>query len=415
MVSALRAPFPRCLRMKLRLGKNAIGDESHQSSGRWTDCLRMRPNCQHKRGKVVIGVLPGEGVGSEVIGCALEVLKTVAETCGLHVTIKTGGPIGRQAEQACGAALPAEIIRFCENVFASGGAILNGPGGGRYVYDLRKHFDLFFKISPLRLVNAASDASRLRPEALAGMDILLTRESTGGIYQGTWDEGTGNSGTRHAAHHFSYSESQVQRFLEASARLAQSRRGILTVVWKESGLPSISRLWRDYALDVAAKCNVDLSMVDIDLMAYRMIQQPSAFDVVAAPNLFGDVLADLGGVLLGSRGLTFSGNYTSQGAAVYQTNHGAAHDLAGTDRANPLGQVFSLAMMLRETFCLEREADLVERSVQAVLAEGWRTQDIAVRSSCVVGTREMGKLVVETVRRKAREGLQHEDTGRRAA
>src|SRR5262249_33206602 len=154
----------------------------------------------------------------------------------------------------------------------------------------------------------------------------IVREDSGGVYQGSWQEQITQWGDRLAEQRFAYSEGQVRRFLHAVARLAQGRRRQLTVVWKEAGVPTISRLWRDCAEDAAQTYGVHFGMVDIDLMAYRLIQEPQLFDVIAAPNLFGDVLADLGAALLGSRGLSYSGNYTERGAAVYQTNHGAAYD-----------------------------------------------------------------------------------------
>jgi 3-isopropylmalate dehydrogenase len=136
-------------------------------------------------------------------------------------------------------------------------------------------------------------------------------------------------------------------------------------------------------------------MVDVDLMAYRLIREPRAFDVIAAPNLFGDVLADLGAALMGSRGVSFSGNFGEGGHAVYQTNHGAAYDLAGTDRANPAGQIFGLAMMLRESFGLCRQAAAIEQAVHSIWREGWRTEDVAIPGALIVGTRDMGCRVAE--------------------
>lgn len=364
------------------------------SNSCWTDCLHSQQLPPFRRGPLVVGVLPGEGVGPEITECALKVLGQVAEATGIELAIRWGGPVGRSAESAHGSALPAVVVQFCQDVFAQGGAVLSGPGGGRYVYDLRKQLDLFFKISPLQIVNGLPSASRLRPEAVGGVDILVTRENTGGIYQGKWDEQALVRGQRLARHHFEYSEPQVRRFLNASARLALSRRGDLTVVWKDSGLPSISGLWQDCAADAAATVGVRWRLVDVDLMAYRLIQDAAAFDVIAAPNLCGDILADLGAVLLGSRGLSYSGNYTEQGHAVYQTNHGAAYDLAGTDSANPVAQILSMSMMLRETFGLRRQAAAVEAAIRAVWAEGWRTADVAVDGQ-VIGTSEMGRRIAD--------------------
>lgn len=358
----------------------------------WTSCLGIT---HAPRSTLHVGVLPGEGVGPEVIAASLDVLAAVADASGLRLDVATGGPIGRDAERVDGEPLTKQVVEFCEGVFARGGAILNGPGGGRYVYDLRRRMDLFFKISPLQTFNGATDAARLRPEALRGIDILVTRENAGGAYQGTWRDRSGADGQRMAEHLVTYSHDQVHRFLSASARLARMRRGDLTVVWKEAGVPAISRLWRDCAEQAAASLNVKVRMVDVDLMSYRLVQEPAAFDVIAAPNLFGDVLADLGAVLLGSRGASYSGNFTARGEGVYQTNHGAAYDLAGTDRANPAGQIFATAMMLRESFACAREAEAIERALRAVWHDGWRTEDVAVPGARIVGTREIGRLVAE--------------------
>lgn len=362
----------------------------------WTDACLLRSVSTHDAPrKVVIGALPGEGVGPEVIACALDVLKVTAEISGMTLDIRYGKPIGREAERTCGQALSRDVIEFCEGIFADGGAILNGPGGGRYVYDLRKEFDLFFKISPIQAVLGLPDASSFRPEVLSGTDILITRENSGGVYQGTSNPEKDGPDRSVVHHTFNYSELQVRRFLDASAKLAAARTGKLTVVWKEAGIPGISALWRECADAAASRAGVDYTMVDIDLMAYRLVCEPKAFDVIAAPNLYGDVLADLAAALLGSRGLSFSGNYTAAANGVYQTNHGSAYDLAGTDTANPGGQILSLAMMLRESFGLSREADAIQRALRDVWNEGFRTPDVAVPECRITGTRELGRRVAE--------------------
>ncbi len=363
---------------------------------RWTECLNVhRLSRKRVAGPLVIGILQGEGIGPEVTRAALEVLDAVTARTGLVIEICEGGRIGREAEQAFGTSLPEDVIEFCASVFARGGAILHGAGGGRFVYELRKRFDLFFKISPLQIAYGVPQASPLKPDAVHGLDILMTRENTGGIYQGHWEEQDCPSGGHLALHHFTYTEIQVRRFLEASARLARQRCRDLTVVWKEAGIPAISRLWQICAAEAAEAQGVRLRMVDIDFMAYRLISEPQGFDVIAAPNLFGDVLADLGALLLGSRGVSYSGNYNEAGNAAYQTNHGAAYDLAGTDRANPAGQILSLAMMLRESFGLGQEAAAIQEALRSLWREGWRTEDVATPGTRIVGTREMGSRVAE--------------------
>lgn len=366
-------------------------------AGRWTDALKARLPQERRQSNPLVGVLPGEGIGPEVVGAALEVLRTVEEACETSIKTETGGLIGRAAEQAGGTVLPDDVIEFCENVFRRGGVILNGPGGGRYVYDLRKRFDLFFKISPLQPMAELGGACRLKPEAVRGVDILVARENISGVYQGRWNEIRSSPDGRSAEHSFVEHESSVRRFLSTAAGLAGTRRGEMTVVCKESGVPAVSALWRDCAAEVAAATGVRCAMMDVDHIAYRLVQHARDFDVIAAPNMCGDVLADLGAVLLGSRGVSFSGNFAADGSAVYQTNHGSAHDLAGSDRANPLGQILSLAMLLRESFGMFSAAALIEESVRQVLRAGWRTGDIAEPGCRVVGTREMGRLVADAV------------------
>src|SRR5205807_557563 len=190
---------------------------------------------------------------------------------------------------------------------------------------------------------------------------------------------------------------QVRAVLEVAAAVARSRRNLLTVVGKNFGAPAVHALWGACAMEVSQTAGVEFSMLDVDYAAYKLLQEPGSFDVIAAPNCFGDILSDLGGVLAGSRGLTFGASYSAQGAAVYQTNHGAAFDLAESDTANPAGQIFSAAMMLRETFGLPTEARLIENAVRAVWRAGWRTTDLAEPGCKIAGTRKFSDLVAEEI------------------
>jgi 3-isopropylmalate dehydrogenase len=198
---------------------------------------------------------------------------------------------------------------------------------------------------------------------------------------------------------FRYTEHEVCRLLKVAAGIATRRRGEMVVVIKDGGLGALSDLWRMCTAQVAAEAGVRYSFINVDHAAYCLIHEARSLDVVVAPNLFGDVLADLGGVLLGSRGLTYSGNFSSDGAAVYQTNHGAAHALAGRNEANPVGQIMSLAMLLRESLGLAEEAALIEAAVAAVWRRGWRTAELAEPGCRVAGTQDMGCLVAESVLR----------------
>jgi 3-isopropylmalate dehydrogenase len=194
-----------------------------------------------------------------------------------------------------------------------------------------------------------------------------------------------------AFHHIRYRHDQVRRILEVAVGLAANRSGRLAVVLKPGGIPAISTLWVEALESIPGAGALDTQVLEIDNATYQLIANPSSFDVIVSPNMFGDVLADCGALLLGSRGLSYSGNFGPHNRAVYQTGHGAAHDLAGKDTANPIGQVMSLAMLLRESFVWPEAADAIVTAVETTLAQGWRTRDIAAPGSKIVGTREMGE------------------------
>lgn len=360
---------------------------------RWTEAIAP----QTPPPPWVIGVLPGEGVGPEVIGAALGVLDALPGR--ERFELRWGGPIGLDAERAGDTPLSDEVAALCSGVFADGGAALCGPGGGRFVYDLRRRFDLFCKLAPICPCPELRGQTRLRD--VGDVDLLMVRENVGGAYQGVETARIGARGPE-VALELSYAEADIRRIVAVAAHAARRRRGRLLVVLKDGGLPGLSALWRRVAIEVAQ--GVELRCVNVDLVAYELIQAPEALDVIVAPNLFGDVLVDLAGALLGARGVTFSGNFSPTGAAVYQTSHGAAYDLAGQDLANPVGQIASLAMMLRESFGLVEEAALVELAVRRAWAAGWRTRDMAPAGGPWVGTVELGRRVAAEVHALAAAG-----------
>jgi 3-isopropylmalate dehydrogenase len=378
---------------------NGIGHLTQAIEGRHPPSDPGRP--------VRIGVLPGEGIGPEVVRAALGVLDVVAAELGVDLVISE-----REAATEAGD-LSEEDIEFCRDTFASGGAVFAGPHGGRWVYELRRRFDLFCKLSPVQPSSAIDriDAP-IRPSRLEGVDLLLVREQTGGVYQGRWGESLADDGTRIAVHSFSYRQSEVRRILEIGAALARRRRGSLAVVVKDGGIPSISRLWRDCAIGAAGD-DLSLEVLDADHAVYRMLRYPRELDVIVAPNLFGDMLSDAAGALLGSRGITHAGSFDAAQAAVYQTNHGAARDIAGADRANPAGQILAAAMMLRESFGLTAASRLIERALTEAWHQGWRTADIAEPASRVIGTREMGERVAGRVWEVSRGTAAEADAARR--
>ncbi|MBS0265822.1 MAG: 3-isopropylmalate dehydrogenase [Planctomycetes bacterium] len=347
---------------------------------------------------LTIGLLPGEGIGPEMIAAAKAVLQAVESiTPQRRFQLLTGGAIGDAAVRECGTPLSPAICDFCKDVFARKGAILAGAGGGRFVYDVRQQFDLYYKLNPLVPSAALDRARRFQPRHTEQVDILVVRENSGGIYQGCWGESKCDSFGRLATHKFQYNEHQVRRVLHIAAGYAQKRRGELTLVFKPNGIPTVSQLWSDCARELATEYGIKLRELEIDYACFHMIHDPWRFDVIVTPNLFGDIVSDIGGVLLGSRGLCYGASYSAAGEAVYQTNHGAAHDLAGTDRANPVGQIFSLAMMLRLSFGLAREARLIEAAVEQVWSSGTRTEDVQEPGCRIVGTREMADCIAAAV------------------
>ncbi len=367
-----------------------------QSPGRavtpgWRESV-LEPGTVPVKGAPLIGVIAGEGVGPEVTDAALTVLRGLVDAGAQPVELERGGPVGLAAVQAHGHALPEEALRFCASVIERGGGVLNGPGGGRYVYDLRKRLELFLKISPIQACNGLVRASPLRAERLADVDMLVVRENLGGVYQGR-SERTMRGPWREVSHELRYGERELRRFLRAAARLASARSGRLTVVVKDAGLDAFSELWRECAEDAARELGVACAAVDVDLMVYRLLERPATFDVIAASNLFGDVLSDLAAALVGSRGMSFGASFTPLGGGVYQTNHGSAHDIAGQDRANPVGQMLSLAMLLRESLGMGQEARACEVGVRRVWEQGYRTADVADADATVVGTAELATRV----------------------
>jgi 3-isopropylmalate dehydrogenase len=357
---------------------------------RWIDAL---PDATPARPAAapVVGVLVGEGIGPEVVPAALEVLDAVGAVTGRRFDVRLVDTPSREVREA---GLPAAVTALGDAVFAAGGAMFCGPVGGRFVYDLRKRFDLYCKVVPLRPSPALSDAMIVGGERLAGTDVLIVRENVGGLYGGAFGR---RDGGRVAFQECAYDAREVDRIVDVAAALAARRSGRLAVVVKRGGIPEVSALWCERAERIAERCDVMLEVLDVDNAGFQLVANPRRFDVVVAPNMLGDVLADVGAVLLGSRGMSYSVNFGPGGRAVYQTGHGAAYDLAGTDRANPLAQILALAAMLRESFGLFDAAEEVEAAVERVLASGVRTADVAGAGGRIVGTRELAQHVAMEV------------------
>jgi 3-isopropylmalate dehydrogenase len=348
-------------------------------------------------GDFLIGVLKGEGIGPEIIEPTLRVLDAALAEKSIRIRTCFGGSIGKIALRETGCILTDEVKEFCWNVFRQNGAVLCGPAGGRFVYELRSHFDLFCKIIPIRPLSKAADFGVLKPAAVQDVDIVVVRENVGGIYMGRWGEERHEDQTV-ASHAFEYRSNQVERILQVAFGLAQARRGKLTLVVKTEGMPTISRLWVQTFEEIASKSGVRTEVLEADNAAFQLVNAARDFDVVVTSNLLGDILGDLGALLLGSRGMSFSGNFGPGCRAVYQTAHGAAYNLAGIDAANPVGQICALVMLLRINFGLYDLADGIETAVRQTLDAGWRTTDIASPGCMRVGTRELAERIADAVR-----------------
>ncbi|MDA0323090.1 MAG: isocitrate/isopropylmalate family dehydrogenase [Verrucomicrobia bacterium] len=360
------------------------------------DICALAPGAVDGSTPCIVGIVEGEGIGPEVTRAARVVLDAIQTdtSCAFDVRML------RAEDARTDGSAPdiGKVLAFCRETFASGGVVLAGALGGRHVYDLRREFDLYCKLVPLKPTGELAAVSRCPDDALEATDILLVRENVGGIYQGESTIDRSAATSRIAIHHFTYEEPDIRRLLHIATRLAARRSGGLTVIVKEGGAPAMSSVWREIATEMTGASGTACRFMNIDHAVYEWVRDPCQFDVVAAPNMFGDILADLGGALVGSRGVTFSGNFASSGAVIYQTNHGAAEDLAGRDVANPAGQIFSLAMLLRESFGLMDDAARIETAIRNTWRTGWRTADVAEPGCRVIGTQEMAQRIVDAVK-----------------
>jgi 3-isopropylmalate dehydrogenase len=379
-----------------------------------------RPAGRRRPVSARIAVLPGDGVGPEVIAAALEVLGAVEERWG-HAFARREEAVGGCAIDAVGHPLPAATLAACR---ASDAVLLGAVGGPRWddpsarvrpeqgLLALRKGLGVYANLRPVVPHAAAFDASPLRPERLAGVDIMMVRELTGGIYFGRKRHRTLAGGGERATDVCAYSTAEVERVVRVAAALAKTRRGRLTSVDKANVLET-SRLWRRVATRVVRDefPDVRLDHALVDSFAMRLVQAPSEFDVVVTENLFGDVLTDEAAVLAGSLGMLPSAslgrarsaapNGAPRRRGLYEPVHGSAPDIAGRGVANPVGAILSAALLLRHSLGLVEEARVVEEAVSAVLADGLLTADLAAPGGRVHSTGELGRAIAARVRATA--------------
>jgi len=360
----------------------------------------------------VIASLPGDGVGPEVAAEGLRVLAAVGQRFNHRFDIEPG-LIGGVAIDATGSSLPEGTAALAQRADA---VLLGAVGGPRWddpnlaerpergLLALRRLLGTFANIRPVRLSSVSLSLSPLRPERLAGVDLVVVRELTGGLYFGEKRRWTRDDGVEVASEDCTYAADEVERVVRVAAELARTRQGRLTSVDKANVMET-SRLWRSVAARVMRDSYPDVAydVLLVDACAMHLIRDPARFDVLVTENLFGDILTDEAAVLAGSIGLLPSASLgpTHPGrrfrAGLYEPIHGSAPDLAGRGIANPVGMILSVALMLRSSFGLDREAALVEQAVDAVLQQGWCTPDAAAPGSTPRSTAQVGAEVARRI------------------
>jgi 3-isopropylmalate dehydrogenase len=349
--------------------------------------------------KATITVLPGDGIGPEVTGQAVNMLSKIASKYGHEFTFNEA-LMGGIAIDKTGNPLPPETIKAAE----SSDAILLGAVGGPKWSDptspvrpeqgllgIRKHFELFANLRPVKAYPELAQHTPLRPELLEGVDMLFVRELTGGIYFGPQKE----QGDGDVAYDTEiYTVPEVERVTNVAFRAAQGRRKKLTSVDKANVMASM-RLWRRTVVQVHEDyADVELDHVLVDACTMYLMTRPSSFDVIVASNIFGDILSDEASVLAGSLGMLPSASLGAGKFGLYEPVHGSAPDIAGQGKANPTGTMLSAALLLRYSLGLEDEARAIERAVEAALASGARTADIAPRGGSYISTNEFAQTVL---------------------
>lgn len=360
-----------------------------------------------------IAVLPGDGIGNEIMTEALKVLHAVSDKFGISLKI-TEALVGGCAYDATGHPLPAETLELCKQ---SDAVLLGAVGGPKWdtvqpaslrpevgaLLPLRKHLELFANLRPAKLFPSLASASALRPDLIAGgLDILVVRELTGGIYFGQ-PKGRSDDGNS-AMDTCVYTRDEIVRIAKVGFEAARRRSGKLCSVDKANVLET-SRFWREIVIEVsAAYPDVTLSHQLVDNCAMQLVRYPQQFDVIVTENMFGDILSDEASMLTGSLGMLPSASLGTRPAAggkgtfgLYEPIHGSAPDIAGKGVANPLATILSTALMLRHSLGEERAATAIESAVTTTLDAGHRTGDIASSGDSPLSTVEMGNRVCEAL------------------
>ena len=356
-----------------------------------------------------IALIPGDGIGPEIVAEAKKVLDRVCEKYS-HKFSYTEVLLGGASIDAHGVPLTEEAI---DQEKASDAVLMGSIGGDAKtspwyklepskrpeagLLAIRKALNLFANLRPAYLYNELRDACPLRDEIIGdGFDMIIVRELTGGLYFGA-RKTTEENGVRTAVDTLSYNENEIRRIAIKAFEIARKRRNKVTSVDTANVLDS-SRLWRSVVEDVAKDYpDVTLEHMLVDNCAMQLVRDPKQFDVILTENMFGDILSDEASMVTGSIGMLSSASLNETKLGLYEPSHGSAPDIAGQNKANPIATILSAAMMLRYSLDLDKEADAVETAVQKVLTEGYRTGDIMSDGCKLVGTREMGDLIADAI------------------
>ena len=356
-----------------------------------------------------IALIPGDGIGPEIVAEAKKVLDRVCEKYS-HKFSYTEVLLGGASIDAHGVPLTEEAIAQAK---ASDAVLMGSIGGDAKtspwyklepskrpeagLLAIRKALNLFANLRPAYLYNELRDACPLRDEIIGdGFDMIIVRELTGGLYFGA-RKTTEENGVRTAVDTLSYNENEIRRIAIKAFEIARKRRNKVTSVDKANVLDS-SRLWRSVVEDVAKDYpDVTLEHMLVDNCAMQLVRDPKQFDVILTENMFGDILSDEASMVTGSIGMLSSASLNETKLGLYEPSHGSAPDIAGQNKANPIATILSAAMMLRYSLDLDKEADAVETALQKVLTEGYRTGDIMSDGCKLVGTKEMGDLIADAI------------------
>ncbi len=349
-----------------------------------------------------ICLLPGDGIGPEVVAQAVHVLKAVGDKYDREFTVYEA-LVGGVAIDVTGSPLPEETLNMCKDA----NAVLLGAVGGpkwdtidpairpeRGLLALRKELNLFANLRPAKLFPQLAGACYLRPDIVEkGLDMLVVRELTGGVYFGEPKGIEVRDGEKTGYNTMVYRESEVRRIARVAFDAARKRSGRVCSVDKANVL-DVSRLWREVVVDEASKNpDIELSHMYVDNAAMQLVRWPAQFDVMVTGNLFGDILSDEAAAITGSIGMLPSASLGDGGPGLYEPIHGSAPDIAGQDKANPLATILSVAMLLRHSLNMDMEAEAVEAAVEMALENNYRTPDIMSQGGNLVGCAEMGEIV----------------------